>query len=146
LNVIPHITKQGGFVKYQYENVELLCGDFFSLEKTDLPNIQAVYDCKALIALPPDMRKKYLSQMINCLGTKIKILLLTRESNCEVSPPPFPIDEAEVNSLYGSYFNVKKLKCVGIKNIPEKLVKKGYTEITESVYLISEKESEESQS
>lgn len=136
-NITPQITKQSKFIKYQYGNIEILCGDLFNLTSADLPIIHAVYDCKALIALPSDLRKKYIDHIVNCAGTKIKILLLTRESGCQVKPPPFPINKAEVDLLYGAYFKVELLKCISITDIPERLVKKGYTEITESVYLIS---------
>jgi len=139
LNITPNVKKQSMFTKYQYDNIELLCGDLFNLTSADLPLIHAVYDCKALIALPSDLRKKYIDHIVNCVGIKIRILLLTRESNCQVKPPPFPVSKAEVGLLYGLYFDVRLLKCMSITDIPERLVKKGYSEMTESVYLISEK-------
>jgi len=139
LNITPHITTQSKFTKYQYNNIELFCGDLFDLTNSDLPIIHAVYDCKALIALPSDLRKRYIDHIVSCAGTKIRILLLTRETNCQVKPPPFPVNKDEVNLLYSSYFDVELLKHLPITDIPERLVKKGYAEMTESVYLISEK-------
>ncbi|EKD72663.1 MAG: hypothetical protein ACD_45C00618G0007 [uncultured bacterium] len=139
LNITPHVTKQLKFIKYKYNNIELLCGDLFNLTSLDLPTIHAVYDCKALIALPSELRKKYVGHLVACLGTKIKILLLTRETSCQIKPPPFPVSKTEVNLLYGSYFDIQLLKCLFTTDIPERLIKKGYTEMTESVYLISEK-------
>jgi len=144
LNVTPDITTQSKFTKYQFNNIELFCGDLFNLTNSDLPIIHAVYDCKALIALPPDLRKRYIDHIVSCTGTKIRILLLTRETNCQVKPPPFPVNKNEVNSLYGPYFDVQLLKCVSITDIPERLIKKGYSEMTESVYLISEKNTDNS--
>lgn len=139
LNIKPNVTKQSEFTKYQYNNIELFCGDLFNLTSSDLPIIHAAYDCKALIALPPDLRKKYLDHIVDCTGTKIRILLLTIETSSQVQSPPFPVSKTEVDLLYGSYFDVQLLKCISITDIPEHLVKKGYTEMTESVYLISEK-------
>lgn len=139
LNVTPQITKQSKFTKYQYGNIQLLCGDLFDLTSVDLPIMQGVYDCKALIALPLDMRKRYVDHLISCLGNKIRILLLTRETNCNVSSPPFSVDSIEVDLLYGAYFNIKRLKYKSVSDIPERLIKKGYIEMRESVYLLSEK-------
>lgn len=136
LNITPNITTQTKFIRYHYQNIELLCGNLFDLTPADLPGIQAVYDCKALIALPSDLRKGYLDHIVACLGKNIRILLLTRETNCKVNPPPFPINKAEVDSLYGPYFEVKELKRDLVKDVPERLIRKGYTEMTESVYLI----------
>lgn len=139
LNVIPKITQYNKFEKYQYKNIELFCGDFFELTRLDFPVVKAVYDCKALIALPSELREKYIKQIVNCLGSKINILLLTRETTCNVSPPPFPVSKKEVEDLYNLYFNVELLKSLQITEIPERLVKKGYRNITECVYLISQK-------
>jgi|694.fasta_scaffold145292_4 thiopurine S-methyltransferase len=138
MNILPQITQRSKFTHYKHNNIELLCGDLFDLTKTDLPTVQAIYDCKALIALPNDLRKKYVDHIVTCLGTKFKILLLTRETNCHINPPPYSVDSKEVNLLYGPYFNIKQLKCASILDIPERLIKKGYQEMRESVYLISE--------
>jgi thiopurine S-methyltransferase len=138
LNVIPNITEQENFTKYEYNNITLFCGDLFSLSSHDFPTIQAVYDCKALIALSSDMRKKYLHHLVSCLGTQIKFLLLTIETTCIITPPPYLVDSNEVNLLYGFYFNsVARVKCETVFDIPENFRKKGYTDMTESVYIIS---------
>lgn len=137
LNVTPEITNLSTFTKYQYHNIELLCGDLFNITSADLPIIHAVYDCKALIALPPDLRKKYIDHIVNCAGTNIQILLLARESSCDVKPPPYPVSKDEIYLLYGDYFTIEILKHTAINDIPERLRKKGYTEIIESVYLMS---------
>jgi thiopurine S-methyltransferase len=139
IHVTPQIIEQPKFIRYKYNNIELLCGDFFDLASTDLPTIHAVYDCKALIALPQEVRKKYVEHVVRCSSSKIKILLLTRETNCQITPPPYPIDNTEVSLLYHCYFEVQQLKSVLISDIPERLIKKGYLEMRESVYLMSEK-------
>lgn len=138
-SVIPIVTRLDKFTKYQYKNIELFCGDLFDLNPVDLPIVNAVYDCKAFIALPSDVRKKYVDHMVSLLGAKIKILLLARDSNCKINPPPYPVSKEEVNLLCSRYFDIKLLKHLSITDIPEHLIKKGYTAMTESVYLISEK-------
>lgn len=140
MNISPKITKLPKFTRYQYNNIELICGDLFDLTSTDLPKVHAVYDCKALIALLPDARKGYVSQIVSCVGNEIQILLLTIETSCKVNSPPYPINRAEVNLLYDVYFDVQQLKCLSISDIPERLIRKGYTEMKESVYLISGKD------
>lgn len=138
LNVIPRITRRASFIHYAHDNIELFCGDIFDLTAADFPPIHAMYDCKALIALSADTRRKYVNHLIQCLGTQIKILLLTRTTNCNVTPPPYSVDEAEINSLYRhSFKNIQHLKCAAAQDIPERLIKKGYTEMAESVYVIS---------
>ncbi len=139
LNITPKITKLSNFAKYHHNNIELLCGNIFNVISTDLPTIHAIYDCKALIALPPDIRKKYVNHLISCTGTKIQILLFSIEANCQIKSPPFPVNKAELNVLYGSDFDIHLLNSFTISTIPERLIKKGYSEMRETIYLISEK-------
>lgn len=139
MNISPQMTKQAKFTRYKHNNIELLCGDIFDLTSSDLPTIHAVYDCKALIALPSDMRKRYVDHLVSCLGTKISILLLTRETNCNINPPPYSVESDEVNLLYSPYFNIHQAKCASVSDIPERLMRKGYREMRERVYLMSEK-------
>jgi thiopurine S-methyltransferase len=139
MNVSPEITKLTKFTRYQHTNIELLCGNIFDLTPSDLPTVNAMYDCKALIALPSDVKIKYVNHIISCLNDNIKILLLTLESDCAVKPPPYPIDGAEVNELYGSYFDVQQLKSSIITEIPQRRLEKGFLQMKESVYLITSK-------
>ena len=139
MNISPEIKQFNNVTKFKYKNITLLCGDLFDITKNDFPKIHAVYDCKALIALPSDVRVKYVNHIISCVGTDIRILLHTRETTCEVSPPPYPVEIDEIKILYGKYFKIERLKYVSINEIPERLVNKGYTEMKEAVYLIAHK-------
>jgi thiopurine S-methyltransferase len=135
-NITPRISQREKFVKYEHGNIKIFCGDLFDLTNLDLPTIHAVYDCKAIIALPPTLRRKYVEHIIECIGGKINFLLITRESRSSVTPPPYNIDKQEINLLFGSNFNTKQVKQLTMLNIPERLVKKGYSDITECAYII----------
>lgn len=135
-NITPQIVKYNNFDIYQQGNIKILCGDLFDLQAGDIPPIQAVYDCKALIALPPEIRQKYVDHIFSCVGTDVKILLLTRESPCRINPPPWPVTLAEVNSLYGKNFRINVLDRSIVKNIPERCIEKGYEKMTNVVYMM----------
>jgi thiopurine S-methyltransferase len=137
INVEPQISKQKKFIVYRHKNIELICGDWFELTKDYLPHIHAVYDCKALVALPHEMRKQYVNQFITCFGTDAPILLLTIESSYNVNGPPFSVNNTEVRSLYGSYFEISELYRKEDIDIPANLSKKNFIDMTECVYLIS---------
>lgn len=139
LNVEPEIIKLEKFTKYQHGQITIYCGDLFDIDTISLPTIKAVYDCKAFIALPPDLRKKYVAKIINVLGKHIHILLLTIDSDCDVISPPFPIKSNEVNLLYKDYFNIIVMRSESKKDIPKHLCKKGYQKIIDNIYIISGK-------
>jgi len=136
LGINPTITRHNLFKIYQYNNIKVICGDFFALSRKDLPSIQAVYDCKALIALPLELRKKYIKHLISCVGDQVKILLVTIDTNDTVKSPPFPINPAEINLLFSDCFDIQKIKCEQVSAFSESLIQKGFTEIVESVYFI----------
>lgn len=135
--ITPQITHTPQFIKYQYKQLEIWCGDFFALSPVDLPPIHAAYDCKALIALPPDMRKDYVNHLLHCAGRDSRFLLLSIESPDQVTGPPFPVNQAEINALYNSDFVIQQVKKEKVNNISEHLIQKGYKEMTDTTYLIS---------
>lgn len=136
LGVKPIIRNHNAFKIYQYNTIKVICGDFFALSAEDLPLIQAVYDCKALIALPLELRKKYVKHLISCIGDQVKILLVTIDTNNTVKSPPFPVNDAEINLLFSDRFDIQKIKHKSVNIIAENLIQKGFIEIIECVYFI----------
>ncbi len=136
LRLAPIISRQGSFTKYQHDNIEILCGDIYHLTPSDLGVCHAVYDSKALIALPPEMRDSYVKCILSCTNQSVRVLLITRESPCRVMPPPFPVFKEEVETLFLPNFSVQSLHRELLADIHERLIKKGYMEMTLCVYLI----------
>ncbi len=134
-NIEPTISQKRSFTVYQYDRIKIFCGDLFALKKVDLPKIDAVYDCKALIALSPAQRKHYVDHLVQCLGREITILLLGFESHDSISGPPFIIPKAEINQLYNPYFDIRELERKSKTHIKDHLVQKGLTEKIDVVYL-----------
>lgn len=140
LKVTPIITTEGAFKKFHYKNITILCGDFFELTTQQLSSIKGVYDCKALIALPEEMRKRYAKHLSTCLSTDTKILLLSMESPDVVkSRPPFPVSQDEIKSLYHHDFNVQQIVHEKLTTLPENLIKKGYQEVIKTIYCLTKK-------
>ena len=59
-NRIKHkVSKVEDFDLYQGKNIDIYCGDFFKLKRHYLDEVSYIYDRAALIALNPDLQKKY---------------------------------------------------------------------------------------
>lgn len=127
-------TKWGEFHAYKSDHIDILCGDFFSLNTVDLPTIDVIYDRAALIALPQKLRQKYADILIHVSNTATKMLLKTLESDDIAEGPPYPVNEAEVQSLYGEVFRIKRLKETPRADISPHLQAKGYCTIIDIVY------------
>ncbi len=136
-NLAVKISEQKNFQHFQCQNIEIFCGDFFKLATENLPPVKAIYDRGALIALPPDMRKKYVNHLINLTTAETKILLEVVESPCQVQGPPFPVDSNEIKMLYGKNFTIQKFEGELRKSISPHLMEKGYTEVTDMVYCMT---------
>lgn len=91
-----------GFTVYRHPSITLFAGDFFSLAKAMLGKIDLVYDRAALIALPLELRKKYVGHIKTIIETSTQQLLITTfyDQNT-MEGPPFSVSFEEVQSLYG---------------------------------------------
>lgn len=140
LKVEPHISKHNNFIIYEHQNIKLICGDFFKLNRADLPTLHAIYDCKALIALPHSLRIEYASKIIELKNEKTHMLLLTIDTDCEVKSPPFPVTATEVHNLFGEKFNIQQIKREFVTTaISENLLQKGFKSLIEESYILSSK-------
>lgn len=102
------IIKKQDFKVYIGNNVEIWCGDIFSLPKEAYHDISLIYDRAALIALPLELRTKYVSQIKKfSLMNKIEMLLITIEyDQSRVDGPPFSVSRAMVYDYYSDVFRI----------------------------------------
>lgn len=103
LGVSPEREALGAFERSSAESVKLLQGDFFALSSDAIDQAGLVFDRASLIALPPEMRKRYVQHMHEILPAGSRILLLTLEKDDNVEGgPPFNVSVDEVKELYAA--------------------------------------------
>jgi thiopurine S-methyltransferase len=122
----------------------LLTGDFFDLTPDDLPCVGAVYDRAALIALPPELRKKYAAHLQHILQTPVPMLILTMDyPEAARTPPPFPVPESEIGCLYSPTYDLACLSSRNTLDAPEnaRWRELGVRWLKESVYALHPKTS-----
>ncbi|MBV6448285.1 MAG: Thiopurine S-methyltransferase [Nitrosomonas sp.] len=91
------------FTHLAADGIQVLCGDFFALSREDTAAVSAVYDRAALVALPPDMRRRYVNHLLQVLPPHTQILLITLDyPQHEMTGPPFAVSLDEVAALYRS--------------------------------------------
>ena len=136
-NLTYKITKVDDFDLYSSENLEIYCGDFFSLTSKHLNNVKAVLDSKSLIALEPDLRQKYAKHLNDIISLGVRILLVTLQyPQHQMSGPPFSVDESEVESLFSMAFESRKLKSFNDIENGSKLVHAGVDFINNAAYCL----------
>ncbi|HHH36294.1 MAG TPA: thiopurine S-methyltransferase [Gammaproteobacteria bacterium] len=98
------------FTAWRGGGVEILEGDFFALTPGHVAGVCSVYDRAALIALPPEMRRRYCRHLLAILPRPVHMLLVTLEyPQEERAGPPFSVDRAEIESHYGAGLEIRLL-------------------------------------
>ena len=99
----PTVTQRGSLAIYTAGRITLIAGDLFAVTRDDVEGsggpIDGVYDRAALIALPPDLRHRYLDQLRALAAPGTPGLLVTFEHTTG-SGPPFSIPPDLVGALY----------------------------------------------
>jgi thiopurine S-methyltransferase len=131
-------TDKGRYRCRQHGDLTLLCGDYFDLEPVDVAGVGAVYDRASLIALPEDMRPRYVTQLSSLLGDRVPVLLVTLEyPEGQMDGPPFSVDEEEVRALYGGRYAIERLTARDVLRDNPHLRERGITALTEKAYLLN---------
>lgn len=95
----PAVTPRGSLVAYAAPPITIYAGDVFAATRDVVGPIDAIYDRAALVAMPPDLRRRYVDHL-RSLGAR-RILLVSLElAQPEDVGPPFSVIEAEVRALY----------------------------------------------
>ena len=137
-NQIEHkVSKVEDFDLYEGKNIDIYCGDFFKLKKNYLNGAICVYDRAALIALNPDLQKKYVGHLKEILPNSAKILLLTMfYPQIEMEGPPYSVGDDKVEVLFSEFKEIKKISSVNEKESSLKPDDLNLTYLFKNVYLI----------
>ena len=108
-------SEAGPFTSYKSDHIQIFCGDFFLLTTklmTGLTgDISAVFDRASLIAMPADMRIKYVNKLKDLLLPGVQILLINLHyEEGRINPPPYRVHDDEVNALYEPWCDVELLE------------------------------------
>ncbi len=99
----PNVEPRGPLTSYRAAGITIFAGDFFAVTPDHVGTIDAVYDRAALIALPPDLRTRYIAHLKALAPAATPVLLVTLTyPQDKYEGPPFSVDEAEVRRHYAT--------------------------------------------
>lgn len=129
------VEEQGAFRRYRADGLEIWNGDFFALTAADVADCRALYDRAALIALPPEMRERYVAQLNAILPADCCGLLIALEyPQAQMDGPPFSVAEAEVRSRLSVRWKLEQVKRFDALRYNERFRERGLLELHEVVY------------
>ncbi|HNP34214.1 MAG TPA: thiopurine S-methyltransferase [Woeseiaceae bacterium] len=124
--------REGRLVEYRAldAGITLYCGDYFEF---DMPGFDAHYDRGALIALPPELRARYVQHTNSLLTENAEQLVITVEYDQAVCKgPPFSVSSSEVLAHWPKLGRVASID--DIENAPPKFRQAGLTAMREVVW------------
>jgi len=97
----PKVEAAGPFQAWEANGVRILVGDFFATTRALLGSVDALYDRAAMIALPPELRARYVAHLRTLLPDGAPGLLVTLEyEQARRDGPPFAVLADEVRRAY----------------------------------------------
>ncbi len=110
-DLTPVIDQTGPFRRRRAGDVTLLSGDIFELPDPAFTDVAAVYDRAALVALPADLRRRYIDSFYGRLPSGCQTLLVTLEyPQHDMAGPPFSVDADAVASLFADSWRIALLE------------------------------------
>jgi len=109
------------FVQFRGNNITLLKGDYFDLNRESFPRVDAIWDRASIVAIRPSLREEYVRIMGEIIRPGGLLLLSTLDrrsgtTDAKNAGPPFSVDEAEVWRLYKSLDWVASIEKIGETN------------------------------
>lgn len=135
-DLTPEVEPKGALTRYAAANIELWLGDVFELDRAALGNVDGYYDRAALVALPPELRERYVTHIASLLPSGARGLLVSFEYLPAQGGPPFSVPEAEVRRLYEPMFSVELLERVDILADEPRFRERGITSLHETAYAL----------
>jgi thiopurine S-methyltransferase len=131
----PVVTREAHCTRWKTRALDILCGDFFELDRADIGTCNGVYDRAALIALPTAMRTRYVDHLSGLLDRHVRGLLLSLEYNqSEMEGPPFSVSDAEVSRLFADACTVRQLSRTDILQSQPRFMERGLTRLSEQAW------------
>lgn len=134
----PQVSESRYGQHYRAGNIELICGDVFGLDAELLGGCSAIYDRAAMIALPPELRRRYADEVYGRLPAVCRGLLITLDyPQSERAGPPFAVPETEVRERLGGDWDVATLERRDILAIQPGFAAEGVTALETVAYRLS---------
>ncbi|MFG0414119.1 thiopurine S-methyltransferase [Pseudomonas sp. zjy_8] len=131
------VRQQGAFEVWRGGDVQLWCGDFFALRAEDVADCVGLYDRAAVIALPVQMRARYMQLLSGVLPTSCRGLVVTLDYDQSLlAGPPFSVRDEELRQGFAGW-QVEQLEAVEVIEESPKFVQAGASSLLERVYRLS---------
>lgn len=130
-------TQQGSLIRYASKagRVEIVVGNFFEVTSAEVGTFDAAYDRAALVALPAELRVRYVKHLRTLLEPAARVFLVSFEHDADANQPPFSVPTEEVRTLW-SGAQVELLEETDQTHVSTNLVARGAKQVRELAWRI----------
>lgn len=114
LELAPQISAAGKTKRYSAEGIDIFVGNIFDISVELLGPVDAIYDRAALVALPKEIRDRYVVHLMEITGEAPQLLVTFEYDQAIMSGPPFSISGAEVERQYGDRYRLRRLASAAV--------------------------------
>ncbi|TAN27343.1 MAG: thiopurine S-methyltransferase [Castellaniella sp.] len=134
----PEVRQTPEGTIHEVGHIQYLCGDVLKLSAATLATIDGCYDRAALIALTPELRRRYVERVYHRLPEGCRTLLLTLDyPQQEMQGPPFAVPDDEVVEHFEGRWRIERLETRDILDKEPKFAARGLTRLETSVYRLT---------
>lgn len=112
LGIVPVVTQDGALLRYASPELVVFVGDIFDVTARALGKVDAVYDRAALVALPDDMRARYVRHVIAATERAPQFVLTFTYDQSAMKGPPFSIPSNVVADLFDRHYALRFIEEV----------------------------------
>lgn len=133
----PSIETDGNLDAYRAGPYELWVGDLFEMPVDVLASVQAVYDRASLVALPPDMRGRYVDYLTSVLPARaVWYLVSFSYDQSEMGGPPFSVPIDEIDERFSGAWTIDTVLDVDVTERAAAMRERGLTFMGESLSVL----------
>ena len=138
------VRETSDFIHYEgmdnASGISILVGDFFAMRDTHCQECVTYYDRAAMIAMEPQLRRKYAAHLSTVLPSGARGLLLTIDyDQAQMKGPPFSVSDENVTELLGGAFYIEELALFSGPRHVGSLAQRGLETLDERVYLLNKR-------
>lgn len=114
LRVDPEVSVTESFSVFSAPDIDVFVGDFFELSEASLGRVDAIYDRAALVAMPTNLRSKYVERLIRITNRAPQLVISFEYDQSVMEGPPFSVNAAEISSHYAAWYKLRLLEKVEV--------------------------------
>ena len=133
----PTVETIGPMSVYRAGPYELWRGDLFEVPATVFDGVDVVYDRASIVALPPQIRRRYVDTLTTQLRGEVPWYLVSfTYDQTEMDGPPFSVSLDEINDLFAEEFDIETLIDESVLERAAAMEERGLTAMRETLSIL----------